>query len=108
VPDAVRWRAGKGQPGLHVTTALRRNRAVLDDLFVRDPSVLEPYVDVDVLRNVYTELVSERPIHFKTVVRLWSAAALGMWLRHVSQREAAPIDTSTAKLTCQTHRRAVG
>jgi len=81
VPDMVRWRAGKGLPGVHVIPALRRSRAILDDLFVRDPSVLAPYVDVDVLRAAYADLLSERPIDFRTVIRLWSAAVLARWLR---------------------------
>lgn len=81
VPDTVRWRAGKGRPGLHVIPALRRSRAILDDLFVRDPSVLAPYVDIDVLRAAYADLLSERPIDFRTVVRIWSAAVLARWLR---------------------------
>jgi asparagine synthase (glutamine-hydrolysing) len=81
VPDMVRWRAGKGLPGAHVVPALRRNRAILDDLFVRDPSVLAPYVNIDVLRTAYADLLAERRIDFRTVVRLWSAAVLARWLR---------------------------
>ena len=81
VPDKVLWRAGKGLPGVHVIPALRRSRAILDDLFVRDPSAIEPYVDIDVLRASYTDLLSERPIDFRTVIRLWSAAVLARWLR---------------------------
>jgi asparagine synthase (glutamine-hydrolysing) len=80
VPDRVCWRAGKGLPGLHVIPALRRSRAILDKLFVGDPSVLAPYVDVDVLRAAYADLLSERPIDFRTVIRLWSAAVLARWL----------------------------
>jgi asparagine synthase (glutamine-hydrolysing) len=83
LPDAIRWRAGKGLPGLHVVTALRRQRELLDELFVRDPSVLAPYVDIDVLRAAYAELISERPADFKTMIRVWSAAVLAKWLRNV-------------------------
>jgi asparagine synthase (glutamine-hydrolysing) len=81
VPDVVRWRAGKGLPGVHVIPALRRSRAILDDLFVRDPSVLAPYLDIDVLRTLYADFLSERPTEFRTAIRLWSAAVLARWLR---------------------------
>ncbi|HYC62943.1 MAG TPA: asparagine synthase-related protein [Thermoanaerobaculia bacterium] len=81
VPDAVRWRAGKGLPGLHIIVALRRGRAILDDLFVRDPSVLAPYVDIDALRAMYAEFLSAKSVEFRSVIQLWSAAVLARWLR---------------------------
>ena len=81
VPDAVRWRTGKGAPGLHILKALRDRRAELDDLFVRDSSALEPYVDIDALRREYQAFLTDRATPFHAVIRLWSAAALGYWLR---------------------------
>jgi asparagine synthase (glutamine-hydrolysing) len=81
VPHAVLWRPGKGLPGLHVIPALRRDLTCLDDVFVRDPSALAPYVNMDALRKAYAGFSSERPIDFKTVIRLWSAAVLARWLR---------------------------
>jgi asparagine synthase (glutamine-hydrolysing) len=83
LPEAVRWRAGKGLPGLHVIAAMRQQRAVLDDLFVRDPSALAPYVDMKVLRAAYADLLANRPVDFRTAIRVWSAAVLGQWLRNV-------------------------
>ena len=81
LPDAVRWRAGKGLPGLHIIPSLRANRERLDELFLQDPAVLEPYVNMDVLRATYRDFREGRPTEFTTVIRLWSAAALGYWLR---------------------------
>lgn len=86
VPDVVRWRAGKGAPGLHIIVALRQNRATLDDLFVRDPSVLAPYVDIDALRAVYGEFSAGKNVDFRTVIQLWSAAVLARWLRENATR----------------------
>jgi len=87
VPDAVRWRAGKGLPGLHIIVALRRSRAILDDLFVRDPEVLAPYVNIDELRRMYAELLSEKRVEFRNVIQLWSAAVLARWLREHLARQ---------------------
>jgi asparagine synthase (glutamine-hydrolysing) len=87
VPDAVRWRAGKGLPGLHVIVALRRSRVILDDLFVRDPAVLAPYVEIDALRAVYGDLLAGRKVEFRAVIQLWSAAVLARWLRQRQTRQ---------------------
>jgi asparagine synthase (glutamine-hydrolysing) len=87
VPDAVRWRAGKGMPGLHIIVALRRSRAILDDLFLRDPAVLDPYVNIDVLRAVYADFLAGRRAEFRTVIQLWSAAVLARWLRDPHARQ---------------------
>jgi asparagine synthase (glutamine-hydrolysing) len=86
LPDKVLWRAGKGLPGLHIIPALRRSRAILDDLIVRDPAVLAPYVNIDVLRRLYADVLSERPVEFRSVVQLWSAAVLALWLRKLQER----------------------
>jgi asparagine synthase (glutamine-hydrolysing) len=81
VPPEVQWRAGKGRPGLHVIRSLRASRQRLDDLFLQDPAVLEPYVDLDVLGSAYLDLIEGRMTDYVGVVRLWSAAVLGSWLR---------------------------
>ncbi|HTE44256.1 MAG TPA: asparagine synthase-related protein [Gemmatimonadaceae bacterium] len=88
LPRTVQWRAGKGLPGLHAVESLRANRAPFEDIIVRDPSVLEPYVDIDALRGRYARFARGDAMDFAGVVRLWSAAVLGMWLRRdpASQR----------------------
>lgn len=83
VPDAVRWRNSKGKPGLHIITALRARHAPLDDLFLRDPDVLAPYLDIDALRELYRGFLAARSPDLVTAVRLWSAAATGLWLRQL-------------------------
>jgi asparagine synthase (glutamine-hydrolysing) len=80
VPDAVLWRAGKGKPGLHIIPALLSCRARLDDLFLRNPAVLAPYVNVDAARVQYSNFLQRRS-DFINVIHLWNAAVLGTWLR---------------------------
>jgi asparagine synthase (glutamine-hydrolysing) len=87
VPDTARWRAGKGKPGLHIISALRRDRAVLDDLVLRDRGVLAPYANMDVLRGMHADFAAERPVSFRTVIQLWSAAVLARWLRDEAERQ---------------------
>ena len=81
VPDAVRWRAGKGAPGLHIVHGLRAHREELDAFFTHDAAAVERWVAIDALRRTYEELTSGRAVDFQSVIRLWSAAALGRWLR---------------------------
>jgi len=82
VPDAVRWRAGKGKPGLHIVPALRASRERLDDVLLRDPSALAPYVDIDRVRRLTRDFVDGRTADpFLTAVRLWTLATAGLWLR---------------------------
>lgn len=81
LPPTVQWRAGKGRPGLHVIPSLLANRAPFEDLFVRDPSVLEDYVNIDVLRARYARFIRVEATPFTEIVQLWSVAVLGMWLR---------------------------
>ena len=80
LPEAVRWRAGKGAPGLHIIAALRANSPEWADFFGRDAAAVEKWVDVDALRKTHGALTSGRPVDLKAAVRLWSAAALGRWL----------------------------
>jgi asparagine synthase (glutamine-hydrolysing) len=81
VPPAIQWRPGKGKPGLHAIQTMRANRAPFDDLLVRDPSVLEPYVNIDALRVRYERFARGDAVDLPGVFGLWSAAVLGMWLR---------------------------
>jgi len=80
LPDAVRWRKGKGAPGLHAIPAMRADRASLDRLFVGNDVRIARYVDMPVLRRTYEALLADRPISIKTLLRLWSAAILARWL----------------------------
>ena len=83
VPRAVQWRCDKGKPGLHIIHALRADRARLDDLFLRDPEVIAPYVNIDAVRELYRDFLEQRSPEFTGVIRLWSVAVLGYWLRQV-------------------------
>ncbi|MDQ3280045.1 MAG: asparagine synthase-related protein [Acidobacteriota bacterium] len=83
VPDEVLWRAGKGKPGLHIIKALADTRERLEDLFIRDPAVLAPYVDLRALRTAYERAMNEKA-SFPDMMMLWSIAALAEWLRSSS------------------------
>jgi asparagine synthase (glutamine-hydrolysing) len=82
MPGGVQWRAGKGKPGLHVIPELLASRARFDEILLRDPSVLEPYVDIDVVRALARDFLEGRSANpFLTGFRLWTVAVAGFWLR---------------------------
>jgi asparagine synthase (glutamine-hydrolysing) len=81
VPDRVRWRPGKGIPGLHVIRALRAQPEQLDRLLTRDLATIDAWVDVDRVRMAYSELTTGRAVTFRAVYDLWSAAVLARWLQ---------------------------
>jgi hypothetical protein len=83
VPEQILWRAGKGKPALDVFPAMRANKERLDELFIRDPSVLAPYTGIDALRSAYRVFLDARSTDFLAAVRLWSAAAAAEWLRQL-------------------------
>lgn len=81
LPDVVRWRAGKGAPGLHMVAALRAEDAALADFFRHDAAAVERWVSIDALRNVHERLRSGQRVDVKSAAVLWSAVVLGRWFR---------------------------
>jgi asparagine synthase (glutamine-hydrolysing) len=81
VPDAVRWRAGKGAPGLHAIHAMRTHSEQVQDVLLRDAEALERWADIDALRSTQAGLTAGLPVDFQALIRLWAAVALGLWLR---------------------------
>lgn len=81
VPDFVRWRAGKGAPGMHIMHALRAEPRELEAFFARDAAAVERWVNVDELRAIWGQVSAGRRVPFHDAIRLWSAAVLARWLR---------------------------
>jgi asparagine synthase (glutamine-hydrolysing) len=82
MPDEVRWRAGKGKPGLHMIKALRDSTARIEEVF-RDPSPLAPYADIDAVLALHREFAAGRKTDVFTAVQLWSAISATLWLKRL-------------------------
>lgn len=80
LPPLVRDRRDKGnlRPNLE-RGLLERERSRVEGLVFDDASVLEPYVDVALLREGYRRLRAGDP---RPLQPLWYALALGFWLQH--------------------------
>jgi len=83
LPEEVRWRIGKANLSPNFQGRLLDfDRALLNDVILHDPQVIEQYVDVPALREVYQRYIS-RPTGAEAVV-VYGAVTLALWLRKVN------------------------
>jgi asparagine synthase (glutamine-hydrolysing) len=83
LPDEVRWRIGKANLSLNFQRRLLDfDRALLDEVILNDPQVIEQYVDVPTLREVYRRYVSQP--RGEDAVVVYGAVTLALWLRKVN------------------------
>ena len=81
LPDEVRWRVGKANLSPNFTRRLLDyDRALLDDVIMNDPKVIEDYVDVSALRDVYHRYASQ-PMSEGDGLTVYGAVTLALWLR---------------------------
>ena len=82
LPEAIRWRAGKSNLGQNFHHGLLTfDRKLLEEIIVKCSTVIEPYVDVAVLRRVYERYLARQTT--ADAMTVWTAASLGLWLRRV-------------------------
>ena len=84
VPDAIRWRGGKGDlgPGFeHGLLTFERER--LGELVEKEPGVIEEFVDMRALRSSHQRFVAGRGSEVD-MLAVWKAVSLAEWLRRVS------------------------
>lgn len=86
LPERVRWRKSKGdQSHSWARSLLAFDRGLLKSTILEDSYLIEPYVDMDVLRETYQRFASECSL--TDYHRLVTAANLASWLR---QTKLAP------------------
>jgi hypothetical protein len=82
LPDEVCWRTGKANLGVNFRLRmLHQDRAVLEDVIVRDPGPLEPYVEVGALRQAYRRYAARPSAGDADALAVYGAVTLGLWLR---------------------------
>ena len=79
LPNEVRWRIGKANLSPNFQLRLLENhRKLLEEIIVKDPSLIEEYVDVAALRKVHSRYVSQQTAQDALVV--YGAVTLALWL----------------------------
>jgi asparagine synthase (glutamine-hydrolysing) len=84
LPPAVQWRVHKGNLGFNFVTGMREIEAPkLEGTLFGDPSVLEDFVDMDVLRSTYRRFLAPElpPEVGEDAILLYKATVLARWLR---------------------------
>ena len=80
LPDKVRWRVGKANLSPNFERRLLEcDRDLLDDVIMNDPHVIEDFVDVSALRDVYRRYASQ-PMS-TDALDVYAAVTLALWLR---------------------------
>lgn len=84
LPEQVQWRGGKTLNSAAFTYGLLHlERQRLDQVIVEDPSDIEPYVDIAVLRKAYHRYLSPEKRR-SDEMKVWQAVTLALWLRQAN------------------------
>jgi asparagine synthase (glutamine-hydrolysing) len=86
LPPTVQWRVSKGNLGVNVRRRLLEERHILEDVIVRDPGVIEPYIDVSALRAAYRRYLSQpTAASEEDLFTIFLSVNLALWLRHAER-----------------------
>ena len=79
LPNEVRWRIGKANLSPNFQLRLiEGHRKLLEEIIVKDPSLIEEYVDVPALQRVYSRYASQQAA--KDALVIYGAMSLALWL----------------------------
>jgi asparagine synthase (glutamine-hydrolysing) len=83
LPNEVRWRIGKANlsPNFQLRL-LNGHRELLENIILKDPGLIEEYVDVAALQTVYSRYVSQQTA--KDALVVYGAVMLALWLSQFS------------------------
>jgi asparagine synthase (glutamine-hydrolysing) len=81
LPVEVQWRRRKSNlgPSFH-HGLLTYERARLEEMILRNPGIIEKYVDIAALRQAYHRFVLRETT--EDAMEIWKAVSLGLWLQH--------------------------
>jgi asparagine synthase (glutamine-hydrolysing) len=82
VPPTIQWRTDKGNLSLNIRRRLLAERETLDAVIWHDPSSIEAYVDVPVLRGAYHRYLSQlAATSEEDLFTIYLSVTLALWLR---------------------------
>ncbi|GAC1495820.1 MAG: lasso peptide isopeptide bond-forming cyclase [Chamaesiphon sp.] len=81
LPDQVQWRERKTDHRFSFEhTLLTFERERLEETILKNPEVIEPYVDVNILRDEYHRFIAREEREADTVA-IWKVLSLALWLK---------------------------
>lgn len=82
LPKKVQWRGGKMDFSPSLSYGLRSfERETLDQIILKDPGVIESYVDIKSLRQAYERFLSGSGEDVNDLYNIWKCASLALWLK---------------------------
>jgi asparagine synthase (glutamine-hydrolysing) len=84
LPPQVQWRSGKMDFVPSLAYGLRVfERDHLDEVIIRNPGVIEEYVNIRSLRQAYSRfLEQDSDLESKDLFAIWKTVSLALWLKH--------------------------
>jgi len=91
LPEQVQWRRGKSDmSSSFVHGLLVHNREVVDEVMQNHLNCITKYVNTNLLRKIYEELISVsniKPPESLIDVSLWQVTMFALWLRHTQLKQ---------------------
>jgi asparagine synthase (glutamine-hydrolysing) len=96
LPSEIQWRAGKMDFTPSLAYGLRCEQDLLDDIIMRNPDIIERYINIPKLRQAYRRFLNQdSQVGSADIFAIWKAASLASWLqnawppaRHPTERGA--------------------
>jgi asparagine synthase (glutamine-hydrolysing) len=81
LPEQVQWRGGKTDmtPNF-VYGLLTFDRELLDEVILHAPGIIERYVNIKALREVYRRMTTQPNVHADDAITVWRIVTLARWL----------------------------
>lgn len=80
LPESIQWRVGKSNLGSNFSRSmLTFERGLLEDIVLRKSHIVEPYVDLALVRKIYDRFLIE-PMEHRAEI-LWKVTNLALWLQ---------------------------
>jgi asparagine synthase (glutamine-hydrolysing) len=81
LPEQVQWRCDKTDmtPNF-VYGLLTFDRKLLDEVILNDPGIIERYVNINALREMYRRMTTQPKVHVDDAITIWRIVTLARWL----------------------------
>lgn len=80
LPKEVQWRGGKGNMGPNFKRGMQDELALIEDVLITHPQVIEPYVSLPAVRTAYDKFIRDQAGDSEMLV-IWRSLSLALWLR---------------------------
>ncbi|AKG20938.1 lasso peptide isopeptide bond-forming cyclase [Calothrix sp. 336/3] len=81
LPEAIQWRVGKANAqGNFRHGLLKIDRHILEDIIINQLKIIQPYVNVDMLKENFSCLTSESKEQDINIITIWQVIILAAWL----------------------------